>query len=214
MQAIDHALVVDVEVEGVVRARRVVRVATLRLLPRDDRSPVYSMSRSPSAIGCDGEHALAMHAGCVAPGCRAWPRSLSIGWFLRVFAPSISFGTLNSWVRARVTCARRSPDCIDAASAARERHVKRMTKSLIIAEKPSVAQDIVRALTPSRGQVREARRVLRERRVRRHLGRRPPGGDQGAGGVRRQARQVELRPPAGDPAALRPGAARQDQERG
>ena len=31
-----------------------------------------------------------------------------------------------------------------------------MSKTLIIAEKPSVAQDIVRALTPQRGQVREA----------------------------------------------------------
>jgi DNA topoisomerase-3 len=41
---------------------------------------------------------------------------------------------------------------MDEAEAARERHAKRMsTKSLIIAEKPSVAQDIVRALTPEAG---------------------------------------------------------------
>src|SRR5450755_622571 len=41
---------------------------------------------------------------------------------------------------------------MDEAEAARERHAKRMsTKSLIIAEKPSVAQDIVRALTPDSG---------------------------------------------------------------
>jgi DNA topoisomerase III len=41
---------------------------------------------------------------------------------------------------------------MDEAEAARERHAKRMsTKSLIIAEKPSVAQDIVRALTPTAG---------------------------------------------------------------
>jgi DNA topoisomerase-3 len=38
-----------------------------------------------------------------------------------------------------------------------------MTKTLVIAEKPSVAQDIVRALTPWR-QVRQARRPFRERR--------------------------------------------------
>ncbi len=40
---------------------------------------------------------------------------------------------------------------MDEANASRERHANRMTKSLIIAEKPSVAQDIVRALTPTAG---------------------------------------------------------------
>ena len=48
-------------------------------------------------------------------------------------------------------CAR-SPDCIDAAAGRPDTHrIEIMTKSLIIAEKPSVAQDIVRALTPSAG---------------------------------------------------------------
>jgi DNA topoisomerase-3 len=40
---------------------------------------------------------------------------------------------------------------MDEANASCERHANRMTKSLIIAEKPSVAQDIVRALTPTAG---------------------------------------------------------------
>jgi DNA topoisomerase-3 len=80
-----------------------------------------------------------------------------------------------------------------------------MTKTLIIAEKPSVAQDIVRALTPSAGKFDKHDEYFENEQLRRHLGRRPPGGDQGAGGIRRQARQVELRQPAGDPAALRPG---------
>jgi DNA topoisomerase-3 len=46
----------------------------------------------------------------------------------------------------------RSPDCRDAVPAAPgESKKETMTKSLIIAEKPSVAQDIVRALTPVAG---------------------------------------------------------------
>ena len=49
-------------------------------------------------------------------------------------------------------CVRASPDCRDAAAGRRQTHqMEAMTKSLIIAEKPSVAQDIVRALTPSVG---------------------------------------------------------------
>jgi DNA topoisomerase III len=55
-------------------------------------------------------------------------------------------------VRARVHVRARSPDCIDAAWPSTPPTQKRpMTKSLIIAEKPSVAQDIVRALTPQAG---------------------------------------------------------------
>ena len=49
-------------------------------------------------------------------------------------------------------CVRASPDCRDAAAGRRQTHqMEAMTKSLIIAEKPSVAQDIVRALTPNVG---------------------------------------------------------------
>src|SRR5437868_14882401 len=44
--------------------------------------------------------------------------------------------------------------------------------------------------------IRETRRVLRERALHRHVGGGPPGGDQGARGIRREARQVELRAPA------------------
>ena len=87
-----------------------------------------------------------------------------------------------------------------------------MSKTLVIAEKPSVAQDIVRALTPEAGKFDKHDDHFENEQLRRHLGRRPPARDQGAGGVRRQARQVELRPPAGDPAALRPEADRQDQD--
>ena len=47
-------------------------------------------------------------------------------------------------------CVRASPDCRDAAGRRQTHQMEAMTKSLIIAEKPSVAQDIVRALTPNR----------------------------------------------------------------
>ncbi len=70
-----------------------------------------------------------------------------------------------------------------------------------------------RARAHPRGrQVRQARGPFRERPLRRHERGGPPGRDPGARGIRRQARQVELRPPAGDPAVLRPEAGGQDQE--
>ena len=86
-----------------------------------------------------------------------------------------------------------------------------MSKTLIIAEKPSVAQDIVRALTPQVGKFDKHDDHFENEQPRRHQRGGPPGRDQGARGIRRQARQVELRQPAGDPAALRPGADRQGQ---
>ena len=76
-----------------------------------------------------------------------------------------------------------------------------------------MAQDIVRALTPVAGKFDKHDEYFESEQLHRHVGGRPPARDQGAGGIRRQARQVELRAPARDPAALRAGAARQDARR-
>jgi hypothetical protein len=73
-------------------------------------------------------------------------------------------------------------------------------KSLIIAEKPSVAADLARAL----GKVPKKGEHLRERRVRHLLGRRPPRGTRDAGGHR----QEEIRLLAAGDAADHPGEIR------
>jgi len=61
------------------------------------------------------------------------------------------------------------------------------------------------------GQVRQARRALRERALPCHLGGGALGGDRRPRDPRGQARQVELCPPAGDPAAVRLAADRKNQ---
>ena len=93
----------------------------------------------------------------------------------RCLALSCSLGTLKSGARACVCAYAREngrhcsalhrPLRPQSARKAADGRTTDMTKSLIIAEKPSVAQDIVRALTPAGGQVRQARRSLRERSV-------------------------------------------------
>ena len=88
-----------------------------------------------------------------------------------------------------------------------------MAKTLVIAEKPSVAQDIVRALTPVAGKFDKHDDHFENDTLRGDERRRPPAGDPGAGGVRRQARQVELRAPAGHSALLRPEAHRKTKAR-
>ena len=92
--------------------------------------------------------------GCVGRGrTRVGEHAAGPSW--HGLRQSASFGTLNSWVRACAarTCARarESMDCRDDRGAPNGTLKRNMSKSLIIAEKPSVAQDIVRALTPSAG---------------------------------------------------------------
>ena len=55
-------------------------------------------------------------------------------------------------------------------------------------------------------------RLLRERQLRALVGGRPSARADAAREVRRQARQVVVRPPAGDPAALRPRADREERD--
>src|SRR5664279_5693270 len=92
------------------------------------------------------------------PERRTWmrgPRCLGIvvsESLLGLFCTVDFFGYIEFMGARACVRAREARHCMDEAEAARERHAKRMsTKSLIIAEKPSVAQDIVRALTPEAG---------------------------------------------------------------
>jgi DNA topoisomerase IA len=85
------------------------------------------------------------------------------------------------------------------------------TKTLVIAEKPSVALDIVRALTPKSGKFEKHDEYHENEHyvVSSAVGHlveiaAPEGVDPKRG-------QVELRQPAGDPVALRPAADRQEQ---
>ena len=57
---------------------------------------------------------------------------------------------------------------------------RNMTKSLIIAEKPSVAQDIVRALTPTAGKFEKHDEYFESDDLCGQLGGGPSGGDQAA----------------------------------
>ena len=83
-----------------------------------------------------------------------------------------------------------------------------MTKSLIIAEKPSVAADIARAL----GGFTRHDDYFESDRLRALVGGRPSARDRHARGRGGQARQVDVRAPAGDPAALRSEADREERE--
>ena len=211
------------KIEGVVRVLRVVRVAAQRLAPGDHLAGVFD-DVSPLRSGLQREHALAVHARAAhldAAAARRGPHrecgsrrasDSRVGACVSVFIRYIEFMGARACVRAREMA-----DCMDVslggAAAAR-------TWAGTIKEHEQVTDHCGEAqrraghrarADAQRRQVRQARRALRERALRRHLGGRPPGGDQGARGVRRQARQVELRPPAGDAAALRPGADRQGQ---
>ena len=79
--------------------------------------------------------------------------ALAAGWVLPLLACAFIVFMYIEFMGARAyVCVRASPDCRDAAAGRRQTHqMEAMTKSLIIAEKPSVAQDIVRALTPNVG---------------------------------------------------------------
>ena len=83
-----------------------------------------------------------------------------------------------------------------------------MSKSLIIAEKPSVAADIARAL----GGFTRHDDYFESDRLRAVVGGRPPARDRHAGGRGGEARQVDVRAPAGDPVAIRAEADREERE--
>ena len=87
-----------------------------------------------------------------------------------------------------------------------------LNKTLVIAEKPSVAQDIVRALTPVAGKFEKHEEHFESDNyvVTSAVGHLVE--IQAPEELRRETRQVELCPSAGDPAALRPQACRQDQD--
>ena len=70
-----------------------------------------------------------------------------------------------------------------------------MAKTLVVAEKPSVARDLAGAL-PGSLQAVQGQDQPRGRRLRDHLGGRPPGGPGRARRVRPQAQEVALRRPA------------------
>ena len=122
---VDDVLVVDVEVEGVVRVVRVVRVAAQRLLPGDDLAVVLDDASRPRRCGCSANTPLPC-----TPLRRTWMRRpprgrRRCGWGScggRWLAHGLSsLGTLNSWARAcaRVRAsAREGTDCRHAHGAA------------------------------------------------------------------------------------------------
>src|SRR5450830_929790 len=81
-----------------------------------------------------------------------------------------------------------------------------MSKTLIIAEKPSVANDIAKTLG---GFTKHDEYFESDEYVLSSAVGHP--GNRRAGRARRQARQMELRPPADDPAVLRAQSDRQDR---
>ena len=60
MQRIDHLVFVHMEVEGVVRVLRVVRVAILRFFPADDLAHVFDQRLAFGNV-LQRKHALAVH---------------------------------------------------------------------------------------------------------------------------------------------------------
>ena len=171
---------------------------------------------SPSAIGCSANTPLPW-----MPERRTWMRrprggAVTVGWVLAGLFRGVAFFGYIEFMGARAcTCARGARIVgmpISSSMTAPENDDETNEQSTDHCREAFGGAGHRPRAHARRGQVRQARRVLRERALHRHLGGRPPARDQGAGGVRRQARQVELRPPARDPAALRPGAARQDQD--
>ena len=84
------------EVEGVVRVFRVVRVALLRLVPADDLAHVFDQGLAGGDV-LDRKHPLAMHAG--APGLDAAGRRGGGGLFGHGL--KIWYGE-SVWARARL----------------------------------------------------------------------------------------------------------------
>ena len=68
VQGVDHAFFIDVEIEGMVRVGRIVRMAALRLLPADDGSDIFDDHLALGQIA-QGKHPFSVHAG--APGLDA-----------------------------------------------------------------------------------------------------------------------------------------------
>ena len=146
--------------------------------------------------------------GCSAraiPGRRSWSRRRST--------------TPRAWGCRRCSAARaRSPGertGVIGALGAGATLPKPMTKTLVIAEKPSVGRDLTRVLT---GAVHQARGLPRRARAHRHLGRRPPRAARRSRRVRGTLQEVADGRPADRPGALqarRPRRALQEaDERG
>ena len=138
MQSIDHVVLVDVKIKGVVRVLGVVRMAPQRLLPADHLAHVLDDGVTLGDI-LQREYALAMHAG--AAGLDAAPARCFdlLGHDGKKFVNVNSYG--RACVRSRMCVHPRARKTVDCSQ----------MKTLVIAEKPSVAQDIVRALTPVAG---------------------------------------------------------------
>jgi hypothetical protein len=143
---VDHAVFIDMKVKRVVGLQRIVRVAVLRLLPADDLAGVFN-EHSPSAISCTANTPLPC-----TPERRVWMRRpAEAGWAV---AGRHGKTLLLEYAHLRVRVyARRNPivEALGPTVARWHQQKHSMSKTLVIAEKPSVAQDIVRALTPVAG---------------------------------------------------------------
>ena len=76
MLGVNHMLFVHMKVKGVVRVRRVVRVAAQRFFPADDLANVFNQCLAFGQV-LHGKHALAMHAGATRLDAAAGRRG---GW--------------------------------------------------------------------------------------------------------------------------------------
>ena len=131
-----------------VRVLRVVRVAAQGLGPGDDLALVFDdASRRPRWAAARTRPCRARRS--CAPGCGGRRSEI---WRPARLRGLSSFGTLRS-VRERACVRARPADCRHGRQAVPGQPAPEgnMSKTIIIAEKPSVAQDIVRALTPLAG---------------------------------------------------------------
>ncbi len=144
-QRINHMVLVDVEIEGVVGVSGVVGVAGLGLGPGDDLTHIlHDGFAFGNILHC--KHALAMHARAAGLNAALVGYNRSDRGNCRFFGHGSKIWYGESYGRACV----RACVCKCAPARTRELDCSQM-KTLVIAEKPSVAQDIVRALTPTAG---------------------------------------------------------------
>ena len=191
-------------------AQSCARSATIRAdietLAARTRLPIPTVVAALTELEIDGRVAAASRRNLAAhrlsPSRRELARRLARGARARVRA----------WARARAlgrraqhsSCRARFTFGTICGSSRRPL----MSKSLIIAEKPSVAADICARAR----RFHAPRRLFRKRRLRAVVGGRPSDRDRHARRGGGEARQMDVRAPSGDPVAVRAEADREERE--